>query len=174
MPRRDGHRRAQHLRDEELRDLHRSHRARARLLQRGPLMRTPIVFAALLSCAACSHVHSFNQDTILEGRGRYIEVTGQKTVWFNFNFDNTFIDDAYERFVAECPNGQISGTSSRLSSENSFLHWFSRVHFTGYCQDSPPPAPPPEEPPAEDPSGRESAPSEEENDSAPSPSANPS
>lgn len=125
-------------------------------------MRRLILIIALLSSAGCAHVHSFNQDTILEGKGRPIEVTGEKTVWFNFNFDDTFIDAAYEKFVDQCPNGQISGVSSRLSSENSFLHWYSRVHFAGYCQESP------------DSSEQESAPSEAVKESDPSPSANPS
>jgi hypothetical protein len=100
-------------------------------------MRKLILFLILVvSATGCSHVHSFNQDTIMETRGRKIEITGEKTVWFNWNFDSDFIDDAYQKFLAECPKGQISGVSSRLSSENSFLHWYSRVHFAGYCSEA--------------------------------------
>lgn len=87
-----------------------------------------------LSLGACAHVHSFNQDTILGGEGNFIETVGEKTVWFNFNFNSDFIDEAREKFMSECPDGQINGVSSRLSSENSFLHWTSRVRFTGYCK----------------------------------------
>lgn len=86
-----------------------------------------------LSLGACAHVHSFNQDAILGGEAEFIETVGEKTVWFNFNFDSDFIDEARTKFMSTCPSGQISGVSSRLSSENSFFHWKSRVRFTGYC-----------------------------------------
>jgi hypothetical protein len=92
--------------------------------------------------AGCAHVHSFNQDTIVAGEGRFIETLGEKTVWFNWNFDSDFIDETHQRFLAECPEGQITGVSSRLSSENSFLHWKSRVRFTGYCGERTTPAAP--------------------------------
>ncbi len=87
----------------------------------------------LLLSAACSHVHSFHQDKIDTTRGAAIEVVAEKRVWFNLNFDNDFIDEAYADFRARCPGGTIHSVSSRLSSENGFLYWYSRVRFAGVC-----------------------------------------
>lgn len=86
-----------------------------------------------LASAACSHVHSFHQDTLDAAPGTPIEVVAEKRVWFNFNFDNDFIDEAYADFRARCPGGAIHSVSSRLSSENGFFYWYSRVRFAGVC-----------------------------------------
>jgi hypothetical protein len=96
-----------------------------------------LVILLLLLTASCSHVHSFHQDQLDTTAGRPIEVVAEKRVWFNWNFDNDFIDDAYADFRARCPGGTIHGVSSRLSSENGFFYWYSRVRFAGTCSAAP-------------------------------------
>lgn len=91
------------------------------------------ILCLMLFATGCSHVHSVHQDTIEATPGQRVEVMGQKRVWFNFNFDNSFIDETYEKLVAKCPGGRIHSVSSRLSSENGVFFWFSRVKFAGVC-----------------------------------------
>ena len=87
----------------------------------------------LLLGAGCSHVHSVHQDALEPTPGVAIDVVAEKRVWFNFNFDNDFIEEARARFVAKCPGGTIHSVSSRLSSENGVFYWDSRVRFAGIC-----------------------------------------
>jgi hypothetical protein len=91
-----------------------------------------LVFALALSMSGCAFVHSYNVDTLHPEPGELIVQEAEKTVWFRMNFDNEFIDEAYDRFIARCP-GRLHTVTSRLSSENSFLHWYSRVRFSGVC-----------------------------------------
>lgn len=92
-----------------------------------------LILVGFLFLGACSHVHSYNQDGFLPAAGREISETRQKTVWFNFNFDNSFIEEARTAFYAQCQSGTVHGVSSRLSSENGVFFWISRVHFRGVC-----------------------------------------
>lgn len=92
-----------------------------------------VVLILFVSLVGCSHVHSYNQDSFLTAAGRHIELTREKTVWFNFNFDNRFIEEARTAFFEECEGGTVHGVSSRLSSENGMFFWISRVHFEGIC-----------------------------------------
>ncbi len=96
-------------------------------------MRFAVVVLGLFFLGACSHVHSYNQDGFLPAAGREISETREKTVWFNFNFENTFIEEARAAFYAQCQSGTVHGVSSRLSSENGVFYWISRVHFRGVC-----------------------------------------
>lgn len=96
-------------------------------------MRALVFVFILLLGGACSHVHSYNQDGFLPAAGREISETREKTVWFNFNFDNGFIEEARAAFYAQCQSGTVHGVSSRLSSENGVFYWISRVHFRGVC-----------------------------------------
>ncbi len=97
-------------------------------------MRTLAFLICSLTLSACSHVHMFNQDAILPSAGVPIEHTEQKRVWFNFNYDTEFVGTARTRFEAKCPTGRIHSVSTRLSSENEFLSWISRIRFTGVCE----------------------------------------
>lgn len=96
-------------------------------------MRAVVMVLGWFFLGACSHVHSYNQDGFLPAAGREISETRQRTVWFNFNFDNTFIEEARTAFYAQCQGGTVHGVSSRLSSENGVFFWISRVHFRGVC-----------------------------------------
>ena len=91
-----------------------------------------LAVALALSMSGCAFVHSYNVDTIAPESGTVIVEEAEKTIWFRMNFDNQFVDEAYDRFMAKCP-GTLHSVTSRLSSENSFLHWYSRVRFSGVC-----------------------------------------
>ena len=95
-----------------------------------------LAVALALSMSGCAFVHSYNVDTIAPEPGTVIVEEAEKTIWFRMNFDNQFVDEAYDRFMAKCP-GTLHSVTSRLSSENSFLHWYSRVRFSGVCVKAP-------------------------------------
>jgi hypothetical protein len=98
-----------------------------------------VLLVLLSSTVGCSHVHSVHQDTLESTPGVAIEEVGEKRVWFNFNFDNDFVTETYQRLLAKCDGGRIHSVSSRLSSENGFFFWYSRVRFAGICvKDQPP------------------------------------
>jgi hypothetical protein len=94
--------------------------------------RTFVCLACLLS--SCAHVHSFHQepfDTSINGTPIVYEV--EHTVWFRFDSNTDWLEEARDRFVAQCSSGQVKGVSSRLSTMNSFLHWNYHFRMAGTC-----------------------------------------
>lgn len=91
-----------------------------------------ILFFAL-STTGCFHVHAVNQDILLPTAGKPIEYHASKTIWFRFNSENEFVEEARQEFLRMCKGGTIHSTTSRLSSENSFLHWNYNFKLTGIC-----------------------------------------
>lgn len=96
-------------------------------------MRKWILLALPFAAWGCFSVHSVGQDTIYPQQGEQIEVTKSRRVWFRLNFDNDFAQAAHREFLSRCNGGKIHGVSTRLSTENSFLHWYYHIRITGYC-----------------------------------------
>ncbi len=80
-----------------------------------------------------SYVHAVNQDELLPDPGLPVEVVREKRIWMGVNGDNAFVAEAHREFLAQCPGGTIHSVTTRLSSDNGFLHWDQRVRIAGIC-----------------------------------------
>ena len=100
-------------------------------------MRAFLVTAFFL-LGSCSHsVHLVNMsDYELQknlSQGKKIEVETQQFVVLGFVFDTNYVDQAKEKLINKCPNGEIKNITTRYSTSHGFFSWHNKIYMQARC-----------------------------------------
>jgi hypothetical protein len=106
------------------------------LRKRGIDLLSAILMGALLN--GCAHsIHQVHTSDFLPAsplsQGQVITAQAEKFVILGFTQDTTYVDQAYQKLIASCPNGAVSGITTQLSTSLGFFSWTHKVLMQGLC-----------------------------------------
>lgn len=97
-----------------------------------------LLITSLLTLSGCAHsvhqVHSsdflpyasIESGTVVKGYGEQFTVLGM--------VDEThYVNQAYQRLIANCPNGSITGITTQISTSLGFFSWTNKALMQGIC-----------------------------------------
>lgn len=95
------------------------------------------LFSSLL-LAGCAHsVHNvyisdFAGYPKLE-QGEVVKATSEQFVIMGFVDETNYVDQARNKLIAQCPNGNITGISTQFSTSLGFFSWTNKILMQGLC-----------------------------------------
>ena len=99
-------------------------------------MRNFILAACLLILSSgCTHLSSVSTSSIPKNRGKKVQSTAERFIFFAFNFNNDYVDEMTEDLANQCPKGKVKGILSKHESITYFplVAHKIRVSAEGYC-----------------------------------------
>ena len=78
------------------------------------------------------HVSGFRPYAPIEA-GRMVKAEASQFVILGFVSDTNYVDQARQNLMNKCPNGFISGISTRISTDLGFFSWTNRAVMQGLC-----------------------------------------
>lgn len=102
------------------------------------MIKSFIILLSLITLASCTHsVHLVNVGDF----GNYEKITSGEVVRseadqfviFGFTRDTSYTDLAHQRLIEQCPDGNLSGITSRLSTSHGFFSWTNKLVMHGLC-----------------------------------------
>jgi hypothetical protein len=97
-----------------------------------------LALASLLFLAACAHsVHEVQTSDFIPSApiesGEMVKASTEQFVVLGFVGDTNYVDQAYQKLMASCPNGSISGITTQYSTSLGFLSWTNKILMQGLC-----------------------------------------
>jgi hypothetical protein len=91
--------------------------------------------ATATGCTYSIHqVHATDYLTeVPRGRSREISAEATQDVILYLTTSTDYVDQAYERLLAQCPGGEIVGIHGRHSTAHSFLSFTNKLVLRGLC-----------------------------------------
>jgi hypothetical protein len=93
------------------------------------------MFLGLSSCAHSIHqVHT--SDFIPYGKveqGEVVTAKAEQFVVLGFASETNYVNQAYTKLMASCPNGKLSGITTQLSTSLGFFSWTNVAFMRGLC-----------------------------------------
>lgn len=92
----------------------------------------------LLFLSACAHsvhqVHTsdFSPPAPIES-GEMVKAGSEQFVIFWFADNTDYVDQAYRKLMAACPNGTLTGITTQISTSLGFFSWTNKVLMQGLC-----------------------------------------
>jgi hypothetical protein len=80
------------------------------------------------------HVSDFGPYAPMEKGGEVVKVVGEQFVVLWFAFDTNYVNEAYTKLQAKCPDGRITSISSQLYTELGFMSWTNKLLLQGVCR----------------------------------------
>lgn len=92
----------------------------------------------LLSLASCAHsIHEVHTSDFIPGTpieaGDMVKASTEQFVIMGFTGETNYVDQAYQKLMAECPNGSISGITTQYSTSLGFFSWTNKILMQGLC-----------------------------------------
>lgn len=93
--------------------------------------------------SACAHsihqVHTsdFTPGTPIES-GEMIKASTEQFVILGFTQQTNYVDEAYQKLMAACPGGAVTGITTQLSTSLGFFSWTNKTLMQGLCVRSSP------------------------------------
>jgi|APSaa5957512535_1039671.scaffolds.fasta_scaffold19116_3 hypothetical protein len=78
------------------------------------------------------HVSGFNEMQLVDSK-RQVEARAEQFVVMGFITQNNYVNQVYKQLLATCPNGNISGITTKFSTSAGFLSWTNKVLLQGTC-----------------------------------------
>ena len=94
-----------------------------------------LMVSLLSSCAHSIHeVHTsdFAPYAALES-GKVVKASSEQFVIMGFTSETNYVDSAYQKLAAQCPNGAVSGITTQLSTDLGFFSWTNKTLMQGLC-----------------------------------------
>lgn len=97
-----------------------------------------VSLVALLLGSGCTYsihqVHSSDYMTeVPRGQSRVITAEATQDVVLYLTTSTRYVDEAYERLLAQCPRGEIVGIQGRHSTAHSFLSFTNKMALRALC-----------------------------------------
>lgn len=94
------------------------------------------VIAILSGCTHSlhvSHVSDFSPTFKPYARGELVKAQAEQFTVLGFVGDTNYVDEAYAKLQASCPNGVIQGITTQYSTSHGFFSWTNYVEMQGLC-----------------------------------------
>ncbi len=93
---------------------------------------------ALMTQTGCAlglakSVHEFTMLEAAPVKGTSIEVEEDQNVILAFTFDTDYAERAAQKFLAQCPNGEIRNVATKFSTDLGFFAYKNKIKITGTC-----------------------------------------
>jgi len=91
-----------------------------------------------LGLASCAHsVHEVHTSDFIPGApieaGDMVKASTEQFVILGFTKQTDYVDQAYQKLMAACPKGSISGITTQYSSSLGFFSWTNKILMQGLC-----------------------------------------
>lgn len=105
-------------------------------------LRRAVAALSLLSLGACAHsIHLVHTSDFIPGTpvesGTMVKGYAEQFVVLGFVQDTNYVDTAYQRIQAECPNGVVTGITTQISTSLGFFSWTNKALMQGLCLNRP-------------------------------------
>lgn len=80
-----------------------------------------------------SHVSDFSPTYRRYTQGELVKAKADQFVILGFVTQTDYVDLAYRKLMATCPNGQIQGITTQYSTDHGFFSWTNVVEMQGLC-----------------------------------------
>lgn len=101
-------------------------------------MNFKLILSSLLitSLTGCAYLNSVSLTQVPASRNREVKAQASRFIFFGFNFNNDYVDEAVADLANQCGGGKISGI---LTKDETIMYFsvfaMSRViTATGYCE----------------------------------------
>jgi len=91
----------------------------------------PFAFLVLAGCAHSVHLYQANDSHSFQGK--LIEANSEQFVIFWLATETQYVEEAFRKLKAQCPNGRIEGINTRYSTSLGFFSWTNKIRMRGYC-----------------------------------------
>lgn len=99
-----------------------------------------ILYILFLLMNCMSSIHQFSQsDAVMiqdYSSAKKIESEGSQFTILGFIYDTNYVEQAVEKLIEQCPNGEVDKIGTVFKTELGFLSWTNKIKLTGYCVDS--------------------------------------
>lgn len=97
-----------------------------------------IVLVLSLMLSACAHsIHEVHTSDFMPGTpvesGDMVKASTEQFVVLGFTGETNYVDQAYKKLMAACPNGVITGITTQYSTSMSFFSWTNKILMQGLC-----------------------------------------
>lgn len=103
------------------------------MLTKVNLIKKVSVLGLAVLFSGCAALHSVSMTSFPKDRQKPVEAKVSKFVFLAFNFNNDFIYDLTPKLQEQCPNGRVTGITSKY--ETRFYVFAHRMIVTsqGFC-----------------------------------------
>ena len=100
-------------------------------------MKKTVLILAVFLLSSCAYLRSASQTSIPKRRGKEITAESYKFIFLLLNFDNSFADEAREKLIKKCPNGNIKGILTKSEDIVYFplIAHAKQVTVKGFCDE---------------------------------------
>lgn len=97
-----------------------------------------LALLSFLFLASCAHsIHSVQTSDFIPSApieaGEMVKASSEQFVVFWFASETNYVDQAYHKLMAACPNGAISGITTQYSTSLGFFSWTNKILMQGLC-----------------------------------------
>lgn len=97
-----------------------------------------LLLAGLLGLAGCAHsIHEVHTSDFIPGvpieSGEMVKGYAEQFVIMGFTSETDYVDSAYKKLMAACPNGAITGITTQISTSLGFFSWTNKALLQGLC-----------------------------------------
>lgn len=99
----------------------------------------PCAFIFALFSTGCTHsIHIANVSDFAPtykeySKGELIKAKSEQFAVMGFVTETNYVDNAYKKLMANCPNGAIQGITTQYSTSHGFLSWTNIIEMQGLC-----------------------------------------
>ena len=80
------------------------------------------------------HVSGYHSKALSSSSNKKMIISEENQFVFMWmRFDNAYVDKAFRKLQAQCPNQHISGIHTRHSTKDRILFWIHTIRIEGYC-----------------------------------------
>ena len=92
----------------------------------------------LVLLSGCAHsIHLVHTSDFVPGApiesGEMVEARTEQFVILGFTGQTNYVDQAYEKLMAACPSGAITGITTQISTSLGFFSWTNKAVMQGLC-----------------------------------------
>lgn len=93
---------------------------------------------SFLMLASCAHsIHEVHTSDFIPAApieaGEMVKASTEQFVILGFTDNTNYVDEAYQKLMAACPNGSISGITTQYSTSLGFFSWTNKILMQGLC-----------------------------------------
>jgi hypothetical protein len=98
-----------------------------------------ILFLALNCCSCAYSIHQLQASEFrpympIEKNSDVIKASSEQFSFLGFNRDTQYVNEAYEKLLAQCPSSEISGLTTTYYTDLGFFSWTNRILIQGLCR----------------------------------------
>lgn len=89
----------------------------------------------LIGCTHSIHqvqVSDFRPYKALE-RGDVVAASAEQFTILGFTRETNYVDQAYKQLQQKCPNGNLTGITTQISTSHGFFSWTNKALMQGLC-----------------------------------------